>query len=229
LNSKNYEYLFVIGGDGTYVRFLRNCYNKPIKIVCINSGTIGFYAKFNQTQINSILKEVLNPNNFIHPQLLQINIDNQKIYNAMNEVVVQSLNTVKLDVYINKTLYENYMGTGILVSTRTGATGQAKSNGGAIIMPNVDVMELVELSPTNHTKHLSFNSPLIVNGTDTTITLNNFKSAQRCDLIIDGMRVMTIKPNQNISITKVNSIFSLCFNCDLKNYIDKLQKTFIKQ
>jgi NAD+ kinase len=159
--------------------------------------------------------------------VLSININNQLVFNAMNELVIQSLNTVKLDVQINNVLYEKYMGTGILIATRTGATGQAKSNGGAIIFPNVDAIELVELSPTNHAKHHSFSAPVILNG-NSRIQLDNFVSAQRCDLSIDGMRVKHIKSTDRIVVTKQPATFSLCFSEDTKNYIQKLQQTFIE-
>jgi NAD+ kinase len=158
---------------------------------------------------------------------LEININDKFIFNAMNEVVIQSLNTVKMDVFINGSLYENYMGSGVLVTTRTGSTGQAKSNGGAIIFPNVDAFEFVELSPTNHTKHHSFNAPAIL-CSSAKIELNNFKSSQRCDLIIDGMRVRHINSEDKITITKQDAPFSLCFSGEVKSYISKLQQTFIK-
>jgi NAD+ kinase len=145
----------------------------------------------------------------------------------MNELVIQSLNTVKMNVHINDSLYENYMGSGILIATRTGATGQAKSNGGAIIFPDVDAIELVELAPTNHSKHHSFNAPVILNG-NSKIQFKDFISAQRCDLIIDGMRVKHIKPTDQITISKQVAPFSLCFSDDTKGYINKLQQTFIK-
>jgi NAD+ kinase len=217
----------VIGGDGTYVRFLRQYYDKPTKIVCINTGTVGFYAKFISNHLKDFIKLITDENNYINPQVLSININNELVYNAMNELVIQSLNTIKMKIMIDKTLYEEYKGTGVLIATRTGATGQAKSNGGAIIFPNVDALELVELAPTNHAKQHSFNAPAILNG-NSKIQLSDFVSMQRCDLIIDGMRVKRIKPNDAITITKQNATFSLCFNDDPAGYIRKLQQTFIK-
>jgi NAD+ kinase len=46
LNKVSPDYLFIIGGDGTFVRELQNYYNRDIKIVCINTGTVGFYYQF---------------------------------------------------------------------------------------------------------------------------------------------------------------------------------------
>jgi NAD+ kinase len=189
---------------------------------------VGFYSKFLGMHINSFIKTITNDDNFTHPQLLKININDNLTYNAMNEVVIQSLNTIKMDVQINGNLFENYMGTGILVATRTGSTGQAKSNGGAIIFPNVDAFELVELSPTNHAKHHSFNAPAVL-CSSAKIELNHFQSSQRCDLIIDGMRVRHVNSSDKITITKQDAPFSLCFSGDVKSYINKLQQTFIKE
>jgi NAD+ kinase len=217
----------VVGGDGTYVRFLRKYYAKDTKIICVNTGTVGFYAKFNNRNLSNFVKVITNENNYIHPHVLTISINNKLVYNAMNEMVVQSLNTIKMDIKINSDLYEKYMGTGILIATRTGSTGQGKSDGGAIIFPNVDAIELVEIAPTNHSQHRSFNAPTILNG-NTKIELFNFVSAQRCDLIIDGIRVKHINPTDHLIITKQLANFRLCFSDDTKNYINKLQQTFIK-
>jgi NAD+ kinase len=188
---------------------------------------VGFYAKFIGTRLDGFIKTITDEHNYTQPQILSININDHLLYNAMNELVIQALNTVKLDVSIDSTLYEKYMGTGILVATRTGATGQAKSNGGAIIFPNVDAMELVELAPTNHAKHHSFNAPVILHSS-AKIQLSNFISAQRCDLIIDGMLVKHINTNDKITVTKQSAPFSLCFCDHPKSYIHKLQQTFIK-
>jgi NAD+ kinase len=170
---------------------------------------------------------VSNEKNYIHPQILNISINNKKKYNAMNELVIQSLNTIKMSVNVDNHLYENFMGTGILVATHTGATGQAKSNGGPIFLPSVEAFELIELAPTNHSKHHSFNAPLIMSSSNS-VLLDNFQSAQRCDLIIDGMRVLGIKPTDKIKITCTKAKFALCFNRETTSYIEKLKNTFIK-
>jgi NAD+ kinase len=145
----------------------------------------------------------------------------------MNEIVIQSLNTIKLDVQVDKILYENYKGSGVLIATKSGATGQAKVNGGPIIMPNVDAYEFLELAPTIHAKHLTMMAPLIIKG-DSEIDLNNFYSNQRCDLIIDGMKVTAIKSSDHIHIRQIDASFKLCFPQKISDYIDRLQQTFIR-
>jgi NAD+ kinase len=145
----------------------------------------------------------------------------------MNEIVIQSLNTIKMDVWVDKILYENYKGSGVLIATQGGATGQAKVNGGSIIMPNVNAYEFLELAPTIHAKHLTMMAPLILNG-NSQIELNNFFSSQRCDLIIDGMRVTAIKSKDHVSIKQVDASFKLCFSQKVTDYIERLQQTFIK-
>lgn len=222
---KNHNYLFVIGGDGTLVRALKNYYQKNVKIICINTGNVGFYARFNQNDIDVLNNLVLDPKKYINPDILEISVDDKKIY-AINEVVIQALNTVEIDIIINDCFYEKFKGTGLLVCTKTGSTGQAKTNGGSIIAPNIDAIQLVELSPTLHANKITITSPLILNG-NTHITLSNFKFNQRTDIVADGMLKLNLQSKKIIKIRKINAPFEIYFPLQLDDYINKLRKTFI--
>lgn len=224
-NIKNHHYLFIVGGDGTLVRALKNYYNKSVKIICVNTGNVGFYAKFNQDDVNRLNKLVVNPKNYIYPDILEISIDNKKIY-AINEVVIQALNTVEMDININECFYEKFKGTGILICTKTGSTGQAKTNNGAIIAPNINAIQLVELAPTLHANKITITSPLILDG-NSKISLSNFKFNQRTDIVADGMVKSKLKQTSNIHIRKIMAPFQIYFSLQINDYIDKLRKTFI--
>jgi NAD+ kinase len=174
-----------VGGDGTLVRTLKKCYNKNIRVICINTGNVGFYASFTQKNIDKFENEILNTSNYIHPDILEIEINGKKIY-AINEVVVQALNTIEMDIEISNNFYENFKGTGILICTKTGSTGQAKTNNGAIISPDINAIQLVEIAPTLHANKNTIKSPFVFSG-NSTIKLSNFKFSQRTDVIADGM------------------------------------------
>jgi NAD+ kinase len=140
---------------------------------------------------------------------------------------VQSLNTINANIMINDIQYEKYKGTGILISTRTGSTGQARANGGAIIAPNVDAFELVEIAPTLHAQNLTMNAPIIISG-DTGVKITMLYTSQRSDLITDGLLKCEIKEGDIMEIKQVNAKFKLCFTNDWNAYVNKLQMTFLK-
>lgn len=158
---------------------------------------------------------------------MEIKCDGQTYY-SINECLIQSINTITLDIYIDRTHYEKYRGTGILIATRTGSTAQAKSNGGPIIFPNVDAYEMLEIAPTNHIKHQCISSPIILSG-NTQLSFSNFIFNQRCDLIVDGIFIKSLSTNSNVSIKHINANFQFCFSEDIKKYISKLQATFINK
>jgi NAD+ kinase len=175
----------VVGGDGTLVRTLKNYYDKPVRIICVNTGNVGFYSKFTNKDIEKFDDLITKNSNYIKPCILEITSNSKTTY-AINEVVIQSLNTVETDIEIDNIFYERFKGTGILVCTKTGSTAQAKTNNGAIIAPNVNAIQLVELAPTIHANKTTITSPLILDD-KTKIKLSYFKFNQRTDVITDGM------------------------------------------
>jgi len=152
----------------------------------------------------------------------------KKKYYGVNEAVVKSLNTIEMNVDINHSFYEKFKGSGILVCTKTGSTGFAKNLNGSIIMPSVNAIEFLEIAPTVHVKNLSVRSPLILSD-NTTVSLSNFISSQQSSLIVDGVNVRNLKQNDQIDISMCKSNFKILFYKNEKDYIKKLQKTFIQE
>jgi NAD+ kinase len=227
VNKTNPQYLIIIGGDGTLVRALQKYYDKDIKIVCVNTGTVGFYAKFTDDMIDNFVKTITNDGNYIYPKTLQITLNHKKQFFCINELVVQSLNTINANIKINDIDYERFKGTGILVATRTGSTGQSRANGGAIIAPDVNAFELVEIAPTLHAKNLTINAPIIINETSK-VTIQMLYTSQRSDLITDGLLQCELKEKDVIDVKHVDAKFKLCFTNDMNEYINKLKYTFIQ-
>lgn len=225
-NAKNHNYLFVVGGDGTFVRTLKHYYDKSVKIICVNTGNVGFYAQLNHNDVDRLNKLVTNKNKYINPDILEITVDNnQKMY-AINEMVIQALNTVQIDIKIDDIFYEKFKGTGLLICTKTGSTGQSKTNHGAIITPNVNAIQLVELAPTLHANKFTIISPLIIDG-NSKINLSNFSFNQPTEIVCDGMLKFSLKNKKTIVIRKVTAKFQIYFSSFLEDYLNKLRRTFI--
>jgi NAD+ kinase len=104
------------------VRNLRYYYHKAINIVSINTGNIGFYAHFHRDDFKRFMEDIMNSENYSNPYLLEIYV-NDKHLNAINEMTIQSLNTISIDITINDIFYETCKGTGVMICTRTGSTG----------------------------------------------------------------------------------------------------------
>lgn len=53
------EYMVVIGGDGTLLRSFKNIKNKEIKIIAINSGTLGYLTEIRKDKYKGIFENIL--------------------------------------------------------------------------------------------------------------------------------------------------------------------------
>ncbi len=160
------DIVFIIGGDGTFLKAV-NKYNQQldkIKFVTFNQGNIGFYHNFSVDQVDQVLESLAKKDqNLIIKELdlLEVAI-NKKIIYGINEFRLVNLSqTLSCDVYINDQFLEFFRGSGLIVATKTGATGLMKTAGGAIIFAQTKLMQYQELFPVNNSSYRTINSPII--------------------------------------------------------------------
>ncbi|WP_027119802.1 NAD(+) kinase [[Mycoplasma] testudinis] len=229
VETNNPDYLFIIGGDGTFIREALN-HNKPgVKIVGINGGTVGFYAAFSDQQVDVLCKN-LRDESFRQIHLLDLDVGGIKTV-AVNELSIVSSTAYPLDIYFNDIFYEKFRGTGVLVGTRAGSTGFVKSARGAVVFPGVDCIEFVELDPLLHVGFITIQAPIIL-PSDTIITIKparEYTQESNCPRVYaDGNEI-----NKNFCVGKivvkpVKSAAKFLLPNNHAEFIKKLQSTFIK-
>ncbi len=216
------EFIFVIGGDGTFLRNKK--YYKNKKIIAINGGNLGFYSYFSRSNIKDIIHKIENEKNFIKTSEIQIEC-NQKKYSALNEVLIRSNKVLQTKVYLDSILLQNFKGSGLMFATQHGSTAHSKNANGAIIGPNLKVFQLLEIEPLTQKKYNSLHSSLILESS-TTIKLKS-KVNNEAMIIIDGEVVNEIFNNECV-IKMVESDF-LMFKPDTKKeYWSKIRRSFIR-
>mgnify|MGYP003034774816 FL=1 len=83
-------------------------------------------------------------------------------YLALNESTLKRLNgTMRTEVYIKGDFFESFRGDGLCVSTPTGSTAYSKSNGGAVIHPRLDALQMTEIASINNRVFRTLSSPII--------------------------------------------------------------------
>jgi NAD+ kinase len=87
---------------------------------------------------------------------------NDTEYYALNDFVISctlSDTTMQYSLMVHDGFAGNHLANGVIISTATGSTAYALSVGGAIIMPSLDVMQVVPIAAQTLTSR-----PLIVSG-----------------------------------------------------------------
>ncbi|ATZ20725.1 NAD(+)/NADH kinase [Mesoplasma coleopterae] len=159
LDNKNPNYIFVIGGDGTFLKAaeLFNNILEEVIFVPIKSGGIGFYTNHNRI---SDIKDILN--NIEKQEPIEISVLEANDYKVINEIkIINNLRPLEVDVLIDGELLETFRGTGLVFSTSGGSTGFAKSHNGAVIIDENNIFQMLEIAPVSNNNFRTLNAPVI--------------------------------------------------------------------
>jgi NAD+ kinase len=152
------EFLFSIGGDGTFLKSFLTIKNKSIPVVGINTGRLGFLSDVSIDEIDMAIEQITNGKYTIDERsVLEVESANNAFgdFNyALNEVVVakqDSGSMINVHVSINGEYLSTYWGDGLIISTPTGSTAYSLSVGGPILTPDSESIVISPIAPHNLT------------------------------------------------------------------------------
>ncbi len=220
-----------IGGDGSFLRMIKeNNFNSNIYYIGINAGTLGFAQEISIENIDDFIND-LNNNNFIVEELgvqendIYTNESNSKFY-SLNEIVIREkdLNTVKLSIYIDGFLFENFVGDGILVSTSFGSTAYNLSFGGSIVYNTFHSIQLTPIAPLNNRSYRNLiNSVVLPQNKKITIIPDNTRNVI---ITIDGENNVYTNVSRIETVVKQKTI--KCLRNKDYNFVKKINEKFLK-
>ncbi|AAT75550.1 putative NAD kinase [Mesoplasma florum L1] len=158
-DNKNPNCIFVIGGDGTFLKAAEIFNNilDDVIFVPIKSGGIGFYTNHNRI---SDIQEILN--NIEKQKPIEISVLEANDYKVINEIkIINNLRPLEADVMIDGELLETFKGTGLVFSTSGGSTGFAKSHNGAVIIDENNIFQMLEIAPVSNNNFRTLSAPVI--------------------------------------------------------------------
>lgn len=172
---KNPEIVITVGGDGTLLSAFHQYQNQldHIRFVGVHTGHLGFYTDWREDEIDDLIVSLQSDNRqSVSYPLLDVNVKTRKNgdfyqFLALNESSLRRVGpTMTSDVYIGGDLFERFRGDGLCVATPTGSTGYSKSLGGAVVHPDMPVLQLTEISSINNRVFRTISSPLIISPND---------------------------------------------------------------
>lgn len=220
-NLSQAEYMVVIGGDGTLLRSFKNIKNKKIKVIAINSGTLGYLTEIRKDQYKEIFENILkNKINIEERYFLTVNIGNKE-YNALNEVFLTrdsiERNIVSSEIFVNDKFLGKFKGDGVIISTPTGSTAYSLSAGGPIVTPDLKLFLITPIAPHNLNTR-----PIILSG-DVKIVLTLSKPSEVGFINIDGQTHNKIKLEDKVVISYSKESLKIVLP-DERNYYNVLRE-----
>ncbi|MBO4645323.1 MAG: NAD(+)/NADH kinase [Bacteroidales bacterium] len=146
------DFVFSIGGDGTFIDAANLVGDSGVPILGINTGRIGFLTNVNRNNFREAFDFLKKSDYQIEKRiLLQIKSDHGEPLPAsfaLNDISIhphgESINAVK--VQANGEHLNTYWGDGLIVATPTGSTAYSLSCGGPILVPSANVMVLTPIA-----------------------------------------------------------------------------------
>ena len=139
------DVLFVLGGDGTFLRAARAVAAIDVPLLGINLGKVGFLSKVEASEFETVLGRIAEGRYRLEERMvIQGRIlpggrpSDGAIHVALNDIVVARgslARVVRLDVEIDGSHLATFIADGLVVATPTGSTGYSFSAGGPILDP----------------------------------------------------------------------------------------------
>lgn len=144
--KSEYDFVFVIGGDGTILKTARFYAKFQTPIFGINLGRLGFLSQSSKEELNDAVEKILNGKYILEDRIM---LASGK-YSALNDFVVKGSmcgRTSHFSLKINDKTVCNYLADGIIISTPTGSTAYGLSAGGPVLSPNLNAFVIIPICP----------------------------------------------------------------------------------
>ncbi|WP_412990069.1 NAD kinase [Pediococcus siamensis] len=159
VDNEHPDIVISVGGDGTFLSAFQRYQDQlaHVRFIGIHTGHLGFYTDWRDYEVDELIKAIKADNGeCISYPILDVDVtfvgDNHpKRYHALNESTIKKVSsTLVADVYLKDKLFERFRGDGLCISTPTGSTAYNRSVGGAVVHPQLEVLQMAEIASINN-------------------------------------------------------------------------------
>jgi NAD+ kinase len=219
------DLVIVLGGDGTLLATARALNRRPIPILAVNLGGLGFLTVITRDEIYPTLELTLNGDLRTEKrvQLEAEVVRNDEVISsllALNDVVLNKgaiSRVMDFDVTVDGQFVSTYKADGLIVSTPTGSTAYSLAAGGPVMVPTVEAVIITPICA-----HMLSNRPVVL--PDTVLIEVTVKSQRESIyLTIDGQVGLTLRSEDIVRMRKGSSSVELIQPLH-KNYFEILRQ-----
>ena len=194
----------VLGGDGTLIRAARMLGGRPVPILGINLGSLGFMTEVPAAEGLDVLDDLLAGRATVQPRMKlgcrlfrrgELIVEDE----VLNDVVINRGALARIadhETRIDGKLIATFKSDGLIVATPTGSTAYALAAGGPIVHPGLDCALIVPICP-----HALTQRPLVVPG-DQVVTIHLSSEVADVYLTIDGQSGHALQPDDRLEVRR---------------------------
>ncbi|MFF5207092.1 NAD(+)/NADH kinase [Streptosporangium sp. NPDC000396] len=197
------DLLVSLGGDGTMLRTMRLIAGRPVPILGVNLGKLGFLAEIDVDELPSALSAIDNQHYTVEPRMaVRATLPDGETVTAFNDIALvrtpgDRLSAVAISVEGHP--FVRYAGDAVIVATSTGSTAYSFSAGGPIVSPLVEGFLVVPAAA-----HSTFNRALVLSA-DEHVSLEVLTSSGHLAMEVDGAIGAHLAPGNRLTVTAVRA------------------------
>jgi len=219
------DLLIVLGGDGTLLATARALKRKPVPILAVNLGGLGFLTVITQEELYPTLESVLRGE---HRSERRVQIEGALIradevitsFLALNDAVLNKgaiSRILDFELQVNGQFVSCYKSDGLIVSTPTGSTAYSLAAGGPITMPTVEAFIVTPICA-----HTLTHRPMVIPDT-ACIEIAVTTHREAAYLTVDGQVGIATHSEDRVCLKKADSYVELIQSAG-KDYFRILQQ-----
>jgi len=193
--------IIALGGDGTMLGAMRLMIDRPVPVLGVNHGGLGFLVEVTPAELPSALARLATGEFTIeHYGCLEIGADGVELATrfGFNDVVLGRRSrgaAVSADLGVNEFQYGYYHGDAIVVSTPTGSTAYSYAAGGPIVSHFADAIVITPVAPTS-----GINRSVVL-GADENVALTVAATSPPIAVDVDGTMAGELTPGDRLTAT----------------------------
>jgi len=195
--------LLTFGGDGTLLRGARLVAGRPVPILGVNLGRVGFLTAADPDELPEALDALASRTFVPEPrQALDTSIASasgaRPLDQALNDVVLHKgglARVIRADVFVDQENIGPLIVDGMIVATPTGSTAYSLSAGGPIVVPGVDAMVLTPICA-----HTLAVRPIVIPSDRRVVIHPIGPEVSDLNVSVDGQIVTILSPGERIEI-----------------------------
>jgi NAD+ kinase len=219
------DLIIVLGGDGTLLATARVLNRKPVPLLAVNLGGLGFLTVITRDELFPTLERVV-AGDFRTERRVQIEAEVIRAgevissFLALNDVVLNKgaiARVLDFDVRVDGQFISTYKADGLIVSTPTGSTAYSLAAGGPVIAPSVEAFIVTPICA-----HTLTNRPIVLPDS-AQIEVEVKSHRESVYLTVDGQVGIAVRSEDTVHMRRASSVVEL-IQSPQKNYFEILRQ-----